>query len=77
MGCMTLTAQHITTTTTQFTRAVCSQTGRPVEERFVPQCRPLRVNWVVVTDENGKRRLQMGWQADRTDRTRSAIANSL
>jgi hypothetical protein len=64
---MTLTAQDITMTTTQFTRAVCLQNCLPVEELFVPQYQPLRMNWVVVTDEDGNHRLQMGWHANRTD----------
>jgi len=67
MSCMTLTAQDVTMTTTQFTRAVCYASSMPVEELFVPPYQPLRMNWVVVTDENGNRRLQMGWQADRAE----------
>ena len=67
MSCMTLTAQDVTMTTTQFTRAVCYTSCMPVDELFVPQYQPLRMNWVVVTDENGNRRLQVDWHADRDD----------
>ena len=67
MSCMTLTAQEITMTTTQFTRTVGYESCMPVEEIFAPEYRRLRMNWVVVTDENGNRRLQMGWRADRAD----------
>ena len=65
MSCMTLTAQGLTTTTTRFTRAVCCESCMTVEQPFVPQPRPLRMNWVVVTDDTGNRRVQMGWRADR------------
>jgi hypothetical protein len=64
---MTLTAQVITMTTTQFTRSLCYESCMPVEQFFVSQHQPLRMNWVVVIDENGNRRLQMGWHADRAD----------
>jgi len=67
MSCMTLTAQDFTMMTTQFTRAVCYERCVPAGKPFVSQHQPLRMNWVVVTDENGNRRLQMGWHADRAD----------
>ena len=67
MSCMTLNAKDITMTTTQFTRDVCYESCMPVEEVFVPQHQPLRMNWIVVTDENGNRRLQMGWHAERAE----------
>jgi hypothetical protein len=63
MSCMTLTAQDITMTTTQFTRDVCYESCMPVEELFVPQHQPLRMNWVVVTDKDGSRRLCAEWLA--------------
>lgn len=67
MSCMTLIAPDITMTTTQFARDVCYESCMAVEELFVPQHQPLRMNWVVVTDENGNRRLQIDWHADRED----------
>jgi hypothetical protein len=67
MSCMTLTAQDITMTTTQFTRALDYESCMPVKQFFVSQHQPLRMNWVVVIDENGNRRLQMGWHTDRGD----------
>ena len=65
MSCMTLTAQDITMTTTQFARDVCYEGYMAAEELFIPQHQPLRMNWVVVTDENGSRRLQIDWHAGR------------
>jgi hypothetical protein len=65
MSCMTLTAQGITMSTMQFKRAVCYERCAPVEEYRAPRQERLRMNWIVVTDENGNRRLQMGWHADR------------
>jgi len=65
MSCMILTAQEITMATTQFTRADCYEKCSHVEEQFPVQHQPPRMNWVVVTDDKGNRRLQMGWHADR------------
>ena len=67
MTCMILTAPEITMATTQFMRAAYCERCLSVEESFATQHQPLRMNWVVVTDENGNRRLQMGWHADRED----------
>jgi hypothetical protein len=65
MSCMTLTASEITMATTQFTRTACHEACWRVEEQFHTRRQPLRMNWVVVTDENGSRRLQIDWHAGR------------
>ena len=67
MSCMTLIAPAITMATTQFMGTACYENRSALQERFSAQYPPLRMNWVVVTDENGNRRLQMGWHADRAD----------
>lgn len=48
--------------TTKLTRAACYQItwAQPDEVRVEGQ--QLRMNWVVVTDEKGRRKLRMGWQ---------------
>lgn len=65
MSCMTLTAPEITMATTQFTRTARYESCWRVEEQFDPRHQSLRMNWVVVTDDNGNRRLQIDWHADR------------
>ena len=65
MSCMTLTAPEITMATTQFPRTACHESCWRVEEQFHPRHQPLHMSWVVVTDENGNRRLQIDWHADR------------
>ena len=60
MGCITLTALPATMPTTELTRAVIHEVSTP----WLPQhadCKPVRMNWVVVTDKNGKRFLRMHW----------------
>ena len=67
MSCMTLIAPEIMMATRQFVRAACYENCSRVEEHFPAQHQPLCMNWVVVTDENGNRRLQIDWHADRGD----------
>ena len=67
MCCATLIAQDTTMATTQLMRVACCDVCWPVQEEQHTEYRPLRMNWVVVTDANGNRRLQMGWRADRDD----------
>ena len=61
MCCATLTAQGITMATTQLMREACCVVCWPQKGRPETSNRPLCMNWVVVTDANGNRRLQMGW----------------
>ena len=65
MCCATLMAQEITMATTQLMRGACCVVCWPQKDRAETLNRPLRTNWVVVTDANGNRRLRMGWHADR------------
>lgn len=60
MACMTLTAQPMSMATTQLARVIPSEVSAPWQELNTgPQ--PLRTNWVVVTDNDGRRRLHMQW----------------
>jgi hypothetical protein len=43
--------------TTQLTRAVCYDIGWPWQEDQKGEHRSVRMNWVVVTDENGSRQV--------------------
>ena len=63
MSCMTLFAQETAMTTTQLTRAAGHEfcISWPDEQRN--EYSPLRMRWVVVTDENGKRTLRAVWNA--------------
>ncbi len=63
----TLMAHEATMSTTQLTRAACYDVYLPVRQETGTRNQPLRMNWVVVTDENGNRRLHMGWHAGRED----------
>ena len=61
MCCTTLIAQEETMATMQLTCAACCEISWPTQEKQETQNRPLRMSWVVVTDENGKRQLRMHW----------------
>jgi len=63
MCCTTLTAMQATMATTQLMPALCCQVCWPREEQKAEQ-KPLRMNWVVVTDGDGRRRLRMCWAED-------------
>lgn len=67
MCCAILTATENTMSTTQLMRAVCLDVFFPLKEEQDTQNLTLRMNWVVVTDANGKRQLKMNWTADRED----------
>jgi hypothetical protein len=61
MSCMTLFAQPMAMATTQLASAIHYEdaTVSQVEPKAEPK--PLRMSWVVVTGENGKRQLRMHW----------------
>ena len=61
MSCMTLFAQPIAMATMQLASAIHYEdaTLRQVEPKA--EHKPLRMSWVVVTDEHGKRELRMRW----------------
>jgi len=63
MCCTTLSVQEATMTTTQLTRVACCEVCWPWQEEQKTEQQPLRMNWVVVTDEGGKRELRMCWSA--------------
>lgn len=67
MCCTTLTLEATTMATKQLMRAACCDIGWPGHDEQKAEFRTLRMNWVVVTDANGNRRLEMRWQADRGD----------
>jgi hypothetical protein len=63
MTCMTLFAQPWAMATTQLVSAIQPEdTSSWLEPKTIHTS--LRMNWVVVTDENGKRQLRMHWVAD-------------
>lgn len=60
MCCITLTALPATMPTTELRQAVNHEVPTP----WLPQNadrKPVRMNWVVATDKNGKRSLGMHW----------------
>ena len=59
----TLTLQSATITTGSLIRAAFDGICPPACESGKAKVRFLRMNWVVVTDTNGNRRLQMHWRA--------------
>ena len=61
MACMTLLAPQVAMATTQLARVIGYGVFAPQEQNMERQ--PLRMNWVVVTDKNGSRRLSMQWAA--------------
>ena len=64
MACITLFAQPMAMATTQLARETHYQ-DTPVwqaEGNLEHSC--LRMSWVVVTEENGNRRLQMQWDTE-------------
>jgi len=64
MCCTILIVQQATMATTQLTRAAAYEICWPLQEHQT-EYRPVRMNWVVVTDQNGNRQLRMCWRADR------------
>jgi len=62
MACMTLLAQPMAMATTQLARVIRYEVSAPWEEQNSGR-QPLRMNWVVVTDKSGSRRLRMQWKA--------------
>jgi len=63
MCCITFVAQQATMATTQLTRAGGYEIGWPRQNQET-EFRPLRMSWVVVTDENGSCPLRMCWNAE-------------
>ena len=67
MSCVTLTAFDASMATTQLTCAARYKVVWPSQQSQSLQQRHPSLNWVVVTDENGTRRLRMQWNMDAID----------
>jgi len=65
MCCTTLTALEATVATTQLIRRGFGSVCWPQKDEPNVQSECPRMNWVVVTEESGNRRLHMDWRADR------------
>ncbi|MFZ0201496.1 MAG: hypothetical protein WB523_21480 [Candidatus Sulfotelmatobacter sp.] len=63
MACMTLFAPQVAMATTQLSRVIRYEQFVPRQLEQYTEQQPLRMNWVVVTDRNGSRRLRMRWAA--------------
>ena len=64
MACITMLAPPVTMATTQLRQGIVREVFAPIHfERNREQHSP-RMNWVVVTDNDGSRRLRMNWTAD-------------
>ena len=61
MACITLLAPPMAMTTTQLARAVRYENAAVWQFDGLLESKPLRLSWVVVTDADGNRRLQMHW----------------
>jgi hypothetical protein len=61
MACMTLFAQPMAMATTQLESAVQHQENFSWQVEPKTEHKPLRMSWVVVTDERGQRQLRMRW----------------
>jgi hypothetical protein len=50
-------------TTSQLAPSVCLENSdREITEKIVDRNLPLKMSWVVVTDEHGRRQLRMRWR---------------
>jgi hypothetical protein len=62
MSCKTLFAP-LAMTTSQLARSVCFEKSHAeLTEQIVGRNLPLKMSWVVVTDEHGRRQLRMRWR---------------
>jgi hypothetical protein len=68
MSCITCVAQEVAMATTQLMRAPSYRICWPLQEKVLVETRSPRMNWVVVTDEDQNRRMQMQWQPSAGDR---------
>jgi len=60
---MSLFAPSVAMATTQLSRVIRYEHSVPLQLEQKIEQQPLRMNWVVVTDKNGSRRLSMQWAA--------------
>jgi hypothetical protein len=61
MACITLFPSPVTMATTQLARKIHYEVSAPWQSEPTTDRQPLRMNWVVVTDRNGRRRLRIQW----------------
>jgi len=61
MACITLVAQPLAMATTQLVRAIRYEPAFPWHQESKAESSSLRMSWVVVTDQQGKRQLRMQW----------------
>lgn len=59
MACIVQFAPALAATATQFARGVRSE--MLLQFDCVPECAPLHMNWVAVTDNRGNRKLEIRW----------------
>ena len=62
MCCITFVGQEATMATTQLMRAASYEICWTRPEEVRSESKPPRMNWVVVTDEDQNRRMQMRWE---------------
>ena len=67
MACMTLFAQPMAMTTTQLEHAIRNEDAAVWQFDVALRSKSLRMSWIVVTDEEGRRRLQMQWASVAND----------
>ena len=60
----TLSLPPVTIATQSLVWAASYDIHRAVDEKAEHEFRPVCMNWVVVTDPNGHRQLQMHWRAN-------------
>ena len=65
MCCTTLNLREATMATTELTRAACCEVCWPRAAGQEAEQKVLRMNWVVATDQSGKRQLLMHWASRR------------
>jgi len=64
MSSTTLSLHPATMATKPLTSAACYEFHRPAHEKSEAELHPLRMDWHVINDANGNRRLQMRWRAN-------------
>lgn len=67
MCCIALTALEATMATTELTQTAKHEVRTTWPTRQNSERTPLRMNWVVVIDENGQRQLRMHWDVPEQD----------
>jgi hypothetical protein len=74
--CRTAQMSQEVSMATHLLRAAGDEQCRPRQGQQRTEHQPLRMNWVVVTDENGNRRLRMYWRVDWNVWDQFACSNS-